>query len=208
MEWLNDNHMYAAQTLLKKDFPHLSGLLATTVVASRKAIPVDGDTVQILINVDNCHWICIAVDRKNPDTVRVYDSIYASLSLSSQQQILCALLHPKSRRIIIQFMSMQKQTNSSDCGVFAIACAVALCHNENPSTPQWNISEMRPHLIHCLSAKKIIPFPLKKEITVHPLKVVKLNVYCLCRMPRNKKDRMVQCEECNDWFHEGCIAVE
>ena len=91
MEWLNDNHMYAAQTLLKKDFPHLSGLLATTVVASRKAIPVDGDTIQIL-NVDNCHWICIAVDRKNPDTVRVYDSMYASLSLSSQQQI-CALLH-------------------------------------------------------------------------------------------------------------------
>ena len=90
MEWLNDNHMYAAQTLLK-NFPHLSGLLATTVVASRKAIPVDGDTVQIL-NVDNCHWICIAVDRKNPDTVRVYDSMYASLSLSSQQQI-CALLH-------------------------------------------------------------------------------------------------------------------
>ena len=72
----------------KKDFPHLSGLLATTVV-------VDGDTVQIL-NVDNYHWICIAVDRKNSDTVRVYDSMYTSLSLSSQQQI-CALQHPKNR---------------------------------------------------------------------------------------------------------------
>ena len=63
LEWLNDNHMYAAQTLLKKYFPHLSGLFATTVVVSRKAIPVDGDTVQIL-NIDNCHWICIAVGQE------------------------------------------------------------------------------------------------------------------------------------------------
>ncbi|KAH6826934.1 PHD finger family protein / bromo-adjacent homology domain-containing protein [Perilla frutescens var. hirtella] len=30
-------------------------------------------------------------------------------------------------------------------------------------------------------------------------------VYCKCEMPYNPDDLMTQCEECDDWFHPGCI---
>ena len=54
----------------------------------------------------------------------------------------------------------------------------------NPSTLQWNIS-----LFKC---QENDPFPFDEENN----------------STSSKKDRMVQCEECNDWFHRGCVAVE
>ncbi|XP_057764975.1 chromatin remodeling protein EBS-like [Salvia miltiorrhiza] len=30
-------------------------------------------------------------------------------------------------------------------------------------------------------------------------------LYCKCEMPYNPDDLMIQCEECEDWFHPGCI---
>eukprot|EP00475_Leptophrys_vorax_P025791 TRINITY_DN36060_c1_g1_i2.p1 TRINITY_DN36060_c1_g1~~TRINITY_DN36060_c1_g1_i2.p1 ORF type:complete len:203 (-),score=6.84 TRINITY_DN36060_c1_g1_i2:340-948(-) len=32
-------------------------------------------------------------------------------------------------------------------------------------------------------------------------------VYCVCEMPYNPDDLMVQCEACKDWFHPNCIHL-
>eukprot|EP00897_Mesotaenium_endlicherianum_P001125 jgi/Mesen1/11012/ME000098S10402 len=32
-----------------------------------------------------------------------------------------------------------------------------------------------------------------------------VTVYCLCEMPYNPDDLMVNCDVCNDWFHPKCI---
>ena len=43
------------------------------------------------------------------------------------------LIHPNSHEITFQSMKMQKQNGSSECGVFAIAVATALCFGEDLS---------------------------------------------------------------------------
>ena len=93
------------------------------------------------------------------------------MPLSTTQQI-CALLHTQSRKITAQFIAMQMQTNSSDCGVFSIACAVALCHGLDPATLRWDIARMRPHLVQCFENKEMVPFPLK-EVIPKPIKPIK-----------------------------------
>lgn len=32
-------------------------------------------------------------------------------------------------------------------------------------------------------------------------------VYCICEMPYNPDDLMVQCDSCKDWFHPKCINI-
>lgn len=32
-------------------------------------------------------------------------------------------------------------------------------------------------------------------------------VYCICEMPYNPDDLMVQCDACKDWFHPKCISI-
>lgn len=57
--WLHDKHINASMKLLKKQFPHVHGLidLFSPVVALRKTV---SKHVQIL-HVDNNHWITCAV---------------------------------------------------------------------------------------------------------------------------------------------------
>ncbi|KAL1832265.1 hypothetical protein ACET3Z_001916 [Daucus carota] len=32
-------------------------------------------------------------------------------------------------------------------------------------------------------------------------------VYCKCEMPYNPDDLMIQCDDCKDWFHPGCVKL-
>ena len=58
---------------------------------------------------------------------------------------------------------MQDSLKFSDCGIFALANATALVHEENPSTFLYNQKEMRDHLFHCLEPGKLHLF-LTEEI--------------------------------------------
>ena len=45
---------------------------------------------------------------------------------------LCCLLKTEESHLTINVMHMQSQVGASDCGCFAIDCATALCHGQNP----------------------------------------------------------------------------
>ena len=56
-------------------------------------------------------------------------------------------------------MDMQKQPDSSSCGLFAIAVATALTHGLDPVKLKWDVSKMRRHLQDCLETRKLTNFP-------------------------------------------------
>ena len=56
-------------------------------------------------------------------------------------------------------MSMQQQTGSTDCGVFAIAVITSLTHNEDPSKIKYSQEEMRQHLLECITEGDLTCFP-------------------------------------------------
>ena len=53
----------------------------------------------------------------------------------------------------------QEQAGFSDCGVLAIAVATSLCFGEDPTVARWEQAKMCAHLITCLEAEKMTPFP-------------------------------------------------
>ena len=84
--------------------------------------------------------------------------MYSTLSSLAEDQI-CALLDTNQKVIHVQFVDVDKQENTYDCGLYAIAFATSLCHGYDVSHIKYNSQEMRQHLLHCLEAGIITQFP-------------------------------------------------
>ena len=62
----------------------------------------------------------------------MYNSMHSSAPDMLQQQI-AALFHIKDEAITLKFAKVGMQKNGSDCGVYAIAYATALCLGTSPA---------------------------------------------------------------------------
>ena len=70
---------------------------------------------------------------------------------------------------------------------------------------------MRKHLLECLERGHILRFPRVKQRRLPLGSRVKYsfkeNIYCVCRMPNDKKIPMVQCSSCTNWYHGQCLNI-
>ena len=62
------------------------------------------------------------------------------------------------------FFDLQKQPNLHDCGLFAIANAMAICNGQSPEGLSYNTKVMRKHLAGCLEDKVFRHFPASKRM--------------------------------------------
>ena len=105
--WLNDRHISAALMLLKKQHPHISGLQTPTLQCTRTFdVQEEKEFVQVL-NMSGNHWITIS-------TVGCPRGVFSGKSIT------------------IHHMHMQHQAGCSDCGLFALATATAICNGMDP----------------------------------------------------------------------------
>ena len=67
---------------------------------------------------------------------------------------------------------------------------------------------MRRHLAGCLEDGVISHFPAKKRAVRKMTKrTEEMNIYCICRMPEEGGDKMISCDNCQQWFHGQCVTV-
>lgn len=59
----------------------------------------------------------------------------------------------------MKFPTVQHQSNSNDCGVFAIAFAISLLFNIKPDKVRYDSRLMRPHLLNIFESNVIEHFP-------------------------------------------------
>ena len=205
--WLNDDIVSAAQRLLKQMFPLGYGFQDTCLGMTYSFTIEYGEFIQVLHNGHN-HWLTISTIGAKKDEVFIYDSLYNSVSTKVKTQI-AALLAAKGESIKLSFVNVQKQSGGCDCGLFALAFATALVNGTNPGTCFFNQGRMRRHLYQCLTQGKMEQFPMLKsngaEAKINSEDIIK--VYCSCRMPEVDGIDMVQCNQCQEWFHLGCVAV-
>ena len=71
--------------------------------------------------------------------------------------LVARFLHSTENHICIKVMHVEKQTNSHDCGVYAIAFATSLMYGQDPTQLSYN--ELRKHIAGCVDAKSLTPFP-------------------------------------------------
>ena len=147
------------------------------------------------------HWGCITTLGCSPGHVKVFDSMYTSPALVTQ---ICVLLHTKESKLSIEMMNIQKQPNGSDCGLYVIANALAVCLGKNPCKIKWTNSLMRSHFRSCLENRKLTMFPAASEQRKVEDEVTKNYEFVLFGCWRK---RMAQCRKCGEWFHHDCENI-
>ena len=154
---LTDLHVGAYQQLLKSQVANLKGLQHPVLLQSFCGeFNGQGLTLRVL-HIRSNHWVAMQVISSS--RVHLYDSSYTSISEDTQFSI-SRLLNSKEREITVHLMNIQKQTGSSDCALFAMACIKHLAMGKDPTSVIFRQSELRLHLIKSLETKTIKQFPV------------------------------------------------
>jgi len=135
-DWLNDDHMYCVNYLVRK-FTFYDPV-DTVVIQSPeqyKNITVARESKHFQILHGSNHWICYKYENNN---ISLYDSKFNG-NLNELQEKFLRSLHPscyiEQYNPNVTCPSVQQQLNSDDCGVFAIAFQVSLIFGYDPQTP-------------------------------------------------------------------------
>ena len=119
------------------------------------------------------------------------------------------MLMPLSKHFTLWWADMQRQSGTSDCGLFSIAVATSLCYGFLPHECTWKQEELRPHLSACFQHDDLSLFPVLKQTRSHRnyKRVEEIEVFCHCRQPYTEGIFMVECDNCQEWLHRGCEMV-
>ena len=106
--------------------------------------------------------------------------------------------------ITMHFLLLQKQTNMSDCGVFAIAFAMAICNRQRPELLCFDITKMRRHLYNCLEDGLMRHFPASHRQRRHETtRTEMVKVFCKCRLQEEGKT-VICCDRRLELYHSTC----
>ena len=204
--WLSDVLINAAQILLKRCYPLVSGLQNVNCGQHYSFDVQNEEFVQILHTGETNYWHVISTIGTAYSVVNIFDSMFSDSSVHSKAQN-ASLIMTKERAIQLNYIDVQRQCGKADCGLFAIAFATTLCHGLNPGAYIFEQSLMRSHLLQSLQTGCMPMFPIRKyRRSANKLKKVEeIQVICTCRMPIMPKTQFIQCKE---WYHpETCIKV-
>ena len=208
MEWLDDKIILAAELLFKRKYPHISGLQSPSLAETMSFEPQPSSPILQILCQNNNHWILVSTVGCPPKTVRTYDSMNGHLS-SKNKKVVADILRCKSDAIVLEYIQVQYQIGTSDCGLFSIAFAASICNSEDPGKVLFHQNSLRSHLKVCLENGEITQFPRKGTRRANMEKVVqtKLSVFfCICRLPNDGKP-MIKCKKCREWYHAQCIGL-
>ena len=208
---LTDEEINHAQAILKKQHPDIDGFQDMAIFEDNGCHFVGTPSrpfVQILHAFSN-HWICVSNVGCRDGQIKIYDSLWTGRLTPKLQKQVAWMLFTKEDEITAEWPDMQKQQGGSDCGLFAIAVATALCQGQDPVTCSWNQNMMRRHLVSCMLLTNINSFPsiglIRKSVV--PSKVLHIKVYCHCRQPQVDRRQLVQCSSCSELFHRSCETI-
>ena len=163
--WLNDSLINSTHNLLRRQFPNIKGLTNSQYVAAKKSpqCSLTSDCIQIHQS-EHSHWVVSSVSNGK---ITVYDSMLPNITL----QLSCQLLHlygdkeDVHKPIRVTVTMCQQQMGESDCGLFAIANALALAKDVSLQNIKFLQSHMRSHLHQRFKNQLLTMFP--HETTEH-----------------------------------------
>ena len=114
--------------------------------------PVYNDHIQLLHD-SGSHWL---LSFCSSSRVQICDSLKSTLNRSSMKSVYSLYKHVvgEFEKVKPTFLPVHKQTDGFNCGHFAIAYAAEILHGNSPMEANFDVKNMRNHLLVCLERKK------------------------------------------------------
>lgn len=207
--WLTCDTIDLASYFMAKDNMDIDGfqsVLPFSAIARGGIVGTPQKKFVQILNIRQNHWITVSNLFCDENQLSVYDSKSAPLDPRTLQT-LSWLVRPKSDHFDVLQPAVQQQSNLSNCGVFSIAFAYALCKGHPPELCIFNEGRLRAQLYASLT-KNSITFGMKTRESKAEAYVTKtaIPVYCLCRTA-HYNELMVQCCKCQEWYHPTCVDI-
>ena len=146
------------------------------------------------------HWLAKLSIHLNP---LIY---YTCMFLHSCHNVNTVVVCLSSYVRILLFVLCRRTSNGNDCGLFAVAFAMAICLGQALEDLYLNVKLMRSHLSSCLAEKKRKAFPSRRiNVKKREKSIETVPVYCKCRS--TERGRMICCDTCSERYHDTCIDV-
>lgn len=220
--WLNDGIIYAAQSLLAFQTKGKIFGFQSTQLSKKESLfkPIPSGAFIQIIHIADCHWgVASNINVQSAggwhnDAVGIYDSGRPSNVTNTVKKMICSFFKCSSDALRFDLINVETQTNSHDCGVFAVAMATELALGGDPASCRWDTKKMRQHLKACLEKGTMVHFPTigRRRIALgsRVRRTVLERVFCIasCRMPNEKNRAMISCDRCKAWFHIDYVNLD
>lgn len=183
---LTDNEIYASLQILKNQFSTINNLHGFYDPQSMNAkqtkkfkffVEYPNRFIQILHDGD-MHWYTLTnINSKHKYQVQAYDSFFMNKTyINNEYLVRCLrkLLKPSdiidltdNIHVECSIEPVQKQSDSTLCGLFAIAFIIDICLGKNPINLVYDEFQMRQHLYKCLNQNYFDSFPIAKHSVVN-----------------------------------------
>ena len=90
----------------------------------------------VCLYVRNSHWCVVSNVGCDDGVVNYYDSLYPAVS-SATMRTIASLIFSPAKELVVKILDVGKQSNSSDCGVYAIAFAFDICSGNDPCSVRF-----------------------------------------------------------------------
>eukprot|EP00058_Branchiostoma_floridae_P016954 XP_002602442.1 hypothetical protein BRAFLDRAFT_117021 [Branchiostoma floridae] len=206
-QWLNDKHMNSAQHLISSEYPLIDGLRDTVILTANQQGPVPASSDCVQIHNINDHWV---VSTSIGGNITVYDSLQPSMKpeLRSQLADLYRQFAIGEDSIIpVNVICAQRQQGGNDCGLYAVANAVALVEEIPPTQIVFQQGQMRHHFEECLENKAIKMFPHDTKVGQANTVSVSYQLTTYCCHEHRPGSPMIMCDKCAQWYHYSCVNL-
>ena len=160
-EWINDRIIYVFQLILRSQYPSLQGFQHPILSTSCGFDTMSSEFIQI-INIYVCHWVTISSVGCHEGHIQWFDSLHMQPSTDTKR-VIADMLQYKGDEITVDVCNVVKQAGASDCGIFALAYATAVCHGLDPTALCFDQRKLRQHVVDCIENKFVTPFPVTRE---------------------------------------------
>ena len=171
---------------------------------------------QILFIEEKEHWIFVY--RKDGNNVNICDSLRNNGKQDYPENIvraICRIACCMDSALKVNCLPVQQQSNSINCGVFAVAFIVDVCFGLPPNESCYGVIEMRNHLSTCLLLRELSPFPkISRRVPRCKLFQRYIDTSCVCRQKIFMSDSrdsvdyvMAICCIYYEWFHKKCMSI-
>ena len=229
--WLDDRHSDFLHESLAVTFPALTGLNPTHLyqVCGFPLLDPVNDFIQMIHNGAE-HWVLLTNIGIEPHLRKTHVNMYDSMirfEANSRNVFKCTnatfwqasqLLNPADfGQLTIHARPCQQQENGYDCGMFAVANAVALAHGLLPENIKYT-PQFRTEFLEMAGTGKVSPFSYEQckehKVMVETGRICRKIPFptdlkstqmliCDCKMVESFSN-IVVCDKCEESFHQRC----
>ena len=159
-DWLTDEIIDAGQKILAMQFNKRfrKAGFQSVVLGETYLFEVQSEECVQVLHDGYSHWLTISTVGAPPANILVYDSMYASAGQETKLQAAC-LMMVSEPNLTLNFLDVQMQSGGSDCGVFALEFATAICYGHAPGKILFD-QQRREHTLLGVWRSSVLPCSL------------------------------------------------